>query len=131
MSFISYACSYRTKTFKIFRWKMYIWHITSYILSSIYQKLLKLMEISRSSDRNSLCSFFWDTVYIHNYIRWLVCDLYRGVSTALDPDSMDILCLCLNLETFFSYRKCIEVNALNLHFCFFLGVGEIAYQIEA
>jgi len=46
---------------------MYIWHITSAILSSIYQKLLKLMEIWWSSDRNSLCSFFWDTLYIYDY----------------------------------------------------------------
>jgi len=27
------------------RWKMYIWHKTSAILSSTYQKLLKLMKI--------------------------------------------------------------------------------------
>jgi len=44
---------------------MYMWHKTSAILSSIYQKLLKLIEIWRSSDRKSLCSLFWDTVYNH------------------------------------------------------------------
>jgi len=33
-------------------------HKTSAILSSTYQKFLKLMDIWRSSDTNSLCSFF-------------------------------------------------------------------------
>jgi len=46
-------------------WKRYIWHKTSAIMSSTYQKLLKLMENWRSSDTTSLCSFFWYTVYIY------------------------------------------------------------------
>jgi len=34
------------------------------ILLPTYQQLLKLMGIWRSSDANSLCSLFWDTVYL-------------------------------------------------------------------
>jgi len=37
---------------------MYILYKTLAILLSTYLKLLKLMDIWRSSDRNSLCSFF-------------------------------------------------------------------------
>jgi len=33
-------------------------------LPSTYQKLLKLVEIWRSSERNKNARFFWDTVYI-------------------------------------------------------------------
>jgi len=40
------------------RWEMYILYKTVAILLSTYQKLLKLMDIWRSSDTNSLCSFF-------------------------------------------------------------------------
>jgi len=58
------------------RWKMYIWYKTSPILSPIYQKLLKLMEIWRSSDANSLYSLFWDTVYIPYIIDAGRCKLY-------------------------------------------------------
>jgi len=40
------------------RWKMYMQHNISAILPSTYQKLLKLMEILRSSDRNNFAHFF-------------------------------------------------------------------------
>jgi len=40
------------------RWKMYMWHTISAILPSNYQKLLKLIEIRRSSDRNNFAQFF-------------------------------------------------------------------------
>jgi len=55
------------------RWKMYIWHKTSAIPLSTYEKLLKLMEIWRSSDRSSLCSLFETQcisyyIIIYNYI---------------------------------------------------------------
>jgi len=37
---------------------MYIWYKTLAILSSTYQKLLKLMDIWRSSDTNSFAVYF-------------------------------------------------------------------------
>jgi len=43
---------------------MNIWYKTLAILSSTYQKSLNLLDIWRSSDTNSLCSLFWDTMYI-------------------------------------------------------------------
>jgi len=39
-------------------WKMFIWHINLAILSAAYLKLLKLIKISRSSDRNNFAQFF-------------------------------------------------------------------------
>jgi len=42
---------------------MNIQHITSAILSSTYQELLKLMDIWRSSDANIVCRFFTHGVY--------------------------------------------------------------------
>ena len=54
------------------RRKLYILHLISAILSSTYQKLLKLMEIWRSSDINNSPQFFSETpciyilgIYIH------------------------------------------------------------------
>jgi len=47
------------------RWEMCTWYKTLAILSSIYQKSLNLMNIWRSSDRNSLCSFFRHGVYTY------------------------------------------------------------------
>jgi len=40
------------------RWKVYMWHKISAILPSTYQKLLKLIEIRRSSDINNFAQFF-------------------------------------------------------------------------
>jgi len=40
------------------RGEMYIWYKTLASLLSTYQKLLKLMDIWRSPDTNSLCRFF-------------------------------------------------------------------------
>src|SRR6218665_2620855 len=40
------------------RWKMYMEHKMSAICSSTYQKLLKLIEIWQSSDRNNFAQFF-------------------------------------------------------------------------
>jgi len=37
---------------------MYAWHIISAIFSSTFQKLLKLVEIRQSSDRNNFAQFF-------------------------------------------------------------------------
>ena len=42
---------------------MYIWYKTLAILLSSYQKVLKLIDIWRSSDTDSLCSFFRHGVY--------------------------------------------------------------------
>ena len=47
------------------RLEIYTWYTTLAIRLSAYQKLLKLMDIWRSSDTNRLCSLFWDTVYVH------------------------------------------------------------------
>ena len=40
------------------RWEMSIQHIILAIFSSTYQKLLKLMEICQTSDRNNFAQFF-------------------------------------------------------------------------
>src|SRR6218665_1905189 len=40
------------------RWEMFIWHIILAIFSSTYQILLKLIEISRTSDRNNFAQVF-------------------------------------------------------------------------
>jgi len=51
---------------------MYIWHIILAISSSIYQTLLKLMKILRSSNRNNFTHVFLLRhgiyIYIYTYI---------------------------------------------------------------
>jgi len=86
---VNFLLQYTTDWVKV-RWiriikrmYMYIWYKTLDILLSTYQKLLKLLDIWRSSDTNSLCSFL-DTVYcplpIHmvppTNSAWTQLDLY-------------------------------------------------------
>jgi len=58
---------------------MFIWHIILAIFLSTYQKLLKLIEISRSSDRNNFAQFFLrhgvdiDTILYNRYECMYAC----------------------------------------------------------
>src|SRR6218665_3502692 len=56
---------------------MYIWYKPLAILLSTYQKLLKLMDIRRSSDTNSLCSFLRHGVYVSRNVCICVCARVR------------------------------------------------------
>ena len=62
------------------------WYKTLAILLSTYKKLLKLMEIWRSSDRNSLRSFMRHGIYnimyyiVYNYsFIWIIPLQYKGL----------------------------------------------------
>jgi len=105
-----------TSTVRLVSWvklEMYTWYKTVHILSSTYQKLLKLMGIWRSSDTNSLCSLFWDTVYficflsVWNliYITYITLFLTKNFgfttkSSSLRPFfSQLVLCLTSNNST--------------------------------
>ena len=68
--------------------------IISASLSSFYQKLSKLVEIWRSSDKNNFAQFLWDTVYVAVPCHFLLRPV-RVRRIAINPSVC--LCVCLSM----------------------------------